>query len=108
MGQLRLVTSKTGRSQFIPLRAALRDYLATLEDGEDPRACLIPRAVAAVDANGGKTGTLSNQFANILAAAGLRGENLRWLARMASDARRSTPAPGSGTGRPVTSWIHGR
>jgi len=73
-GQLRLVTVKTGRSQFIPLHTALRDYLAGLDAGDNPRACLFPRAAAAVDASGGKTGTLSNQFANILAAAGLRGK----------------------------------
>lgn len=71
-GQLRLVTGKTGRSQFIPLHTALRDYLAGLEVSDNPQAFLFPRAAAAVAATGGKTGTLSNQFANILAAAGLR------------------------------------
>lgn len=37
-GLLRLITGKTGRSQFIPLHTALRDYLATLDAGDDPRA----------------------------------------------------------------------
>ena len=74
LGQLRLVTVKTGRSQFIPLHVALREYLSGLPTGDDPRASLFPRAAAAVEASGGKTSTLSNQFANILAAAGLRGK----------------------------------
>ena len=73
-GQLRLVTSKTGRSQFIPLHQALRDYLAVLDAGDDPRAFLFPRAAAVATAAGGKMGTLSNQFAAILRAAGLRGK----------------------------------
>lgn len=71
-GQLTLITSKTGRSQFIPLHAVLRDYLVGLNAGDDPQAPLFPNAEAAVMAAGGQAGTLSNRFANILAAAGLR------------------------------------
>ena len=73
-GELRLVTGKTGRSQFIPLHTSLRDYLATINAGDDPRASLFPRAAAAVAGAGGRVVTLSNQFAEILAAAGLRGK----------------------------------
>jgi len=84
-GQLRLVTGKTGRSQFIPLHAALRDYLAGVDAGDNSQACLFPRAAAAVEAGGGKTGTLSNQFANILAAAGLRGKASHEARRVGRD-----------------------
>ena len=73
-GELRMVTGKTGRSQFIPLHAALRDYIAALDAGDNPRASLFPRAAAAVAAAGGRVVTLSNQFAEILASAGLRGK----------------------------------
>jgi integrase len=71
-GVLRLVTGKTHRSQSIPLHSALREYLLELNAGTHPSTALFPRAAAAVAAAGGKTGTLSNQFANVLAAAGLR------------------------------------
>ncbi len=69
--ELRLVTSKTGKRLIIPLAPALGHLLSKAASSDDPRAPLHPRAHAIVMAQG-KSGHLSNQFADLLAEAGLR------------------------------------
>jgi integrase len=65
--ELAFVTQKTGRRMRIPLAKQLRRYiLKQLPAGEDPRQPLFPRAF-----NTKRTGTLSNQFYDIMADAGL-------------------------------------
>jgi integrase len=69
-GELRLVTGKTGRRQIMPLAAPLVRWLESASTGNEPEAPLFPGANA-IMVRQGRAGGLSNQFACILAAAGL-------------------------------------
>ncbi len=69
--EIRLTTRKTGRRQNLPLAPPLRDHLATLIAGDDPRAPLHPKAAALVS-RVGRSSSLSRKFAELLTAAGLR------------------------------------
>ncbi len=70
-GEIRLVTGKTGRRIFLPLAPPLRKHLESLPAGDVPDAPLHPRAFAVV-VREGRCGSLSNQFGDLLAQAGLR------------------------------------
>lgn len=70
-GELRLETRKTGRRMILPLAAPLRKHIESLPVGDKPDMPLHPRAFAIV-AREKKSGSLSNQFADLLAQAGLR------------------------------------
>ena len=65
-GELAFTTQKTGRRSVLPLMRPLADYLETLKVFDNPGAFVFPKA-----ANVGRTGTLSNQFRDILVEAGL-------------------------------------
>lgn len=69
--ELHFTTAKTGRSMNIPLAVPLQKHLDSLPKAQKPTAPLHPNAYATVT-KVGKTTTLSNQFADILANAGLR------------------------------------
>jgi Site-specific recombinase XerD len=69
--ELRIVTRKTNKRLIIPLAPALARVFETMASGDDPDAPLHPRAHAIVMAKG-RSGHLSNQFADLLAQAGLR------------------------------------
>ena len=68
--ELFLTTQKTGRLQTLPLAKALIGYLEALPVTDKPDAPLFPECHASLERTG-KTSTLSNQFYNILASAGL-------------------------------------
>ncbi len=68
---VRFVTQKTGKRVQQELNELLLRHVLTLPAGDDPDAPVHPRAFGIL-ARSGKTGGLSNQFADILAAAGLR------------------------------------
>jgi len=68
--EIRFVTSKTARQQIIPLAAPLRKQIETLPAGDDSKQPLHPRAFVSV-AKSGKVGTLSRQFYELMASAGL-------------------------------------
>ena len=80
---LRLVTSKTGRQQIIPLIGPLRRHIETLPAGDDPRQPIHARAFASVEKSG-KVGTLSRQFYELMARSGL----------VAPKTHRATPGAG--------------
>jgi integrase len=65
-GEIGFTTRKTGRRIVLPLMQPLTDYLASLPASENPNAFIFPRA-----ATSKRTGSLSNQFREILADAGL-------------------------------------
>src|SRR5204863_9649088 len=65
-GEIAFTTRKTGRRIVLPLVQPLSDYLTALPAGDNPNAFIFPRAASAT-----RTGTLSNQFREILVAAGL-------------------------------------
>jgi integrase len=70
-GEIRLVTSKTGKRLIIPLATPLLRHLESMGSSDNPRAPLHPRA-AEIIRREGKSSTLSRQFAELLSTAGLR------------------------------------
>lgn len=72
-GQVRLITQKTGAVLLIPMAPRLREHIESLPapDARPELSPLHPRACALLEKSG-KSGTLSNQFADVLALAGLR------------------------------------
>jgi integrase len=70
-GELRLQTHKTSKRLIIPLAPPLLQHLETLPSSDNPRQPLHPRAFAFLKKEG-RTATISNQFTEILALAGLR------------------------------------
>ncbi len=67
--EVRLITQKTKREMKIPLHPVLQDYFLSLSAPDDLDAPVFPRAATTAAV---RVGTLSNQFADILAAAGLQ------------------------------------
>jgi integrase len=65
-GEIAFTTRKTGRRIVLPLVQPLADYLASLPASDNPKAFIFPRAASAK-----RTASLSNQFRDILVAAGL-------------------------------------
>jgi integrase len=65
-GEIAFTAKKTGRRIVLPLMQPLSDYLASLPASDNPNAYIFPRAASAK-----RTGTLSNQFRDILVDAGL-------------------------------------
>jgi integrase len=65
-GEIAFTTRKTGRRVVLPLVQPLSDYLASLPTGDEPNAYIFPNAASAK-----RTGSLSNQFREILSDAGL-------------------------------------
>jgi integrase len=70
-GIIELTARKTSRMMSIPLAPALRKHVECMTLGDDSLSPLHPKAFEIVDKQG-KSGHLSNQFAAILAKAGLR------------------------------------
>jgi integrase len=68
--ELRLATSKTGRWQIIPIAPPLRRHIESLPTGDDLCHPLHPLAYRAVFKSQ-KVGTLSRQFTELMACAGL-------------------------------------
>lgn len=68
--EIRLLTSKTGRRQIIPLAPTLRQHIESLPAGDDPVQPIHPRAFNSVTRSG-KVGMLSRQFHELMAKAGL-------------------------------------
>ena len=68
--EIRLVTRKTHKRLSIPIAAPLRTHLDSLPNADKPGTWLHPKAAATV-AKQKRSGTLSNQFADLFAQAGL-------------------------------------
>ena len=68
--EIRLRTGKTGRQQIIPLAPPLRKYIETFEGHEPLHGPIHPSALASVTKSG-RVGTLSRQFYELMAKAGL-------------------------------------
>jgi integrase len=64
--EIAFTAKKTGRRIVLPLMQPLSDYLASLPASDNPNAFIFPRAASAK-----RTGSLSNQFREILADSGL-------------------------------------
>ena len=73
--EIAFTAKKTGRRIVLPLVQPLVDYLSALPTNDDPNAYIFPRA-----ASQKRTGSLSNQFRDILVDAGLVPPVKRWHA----------------------------
>jgi integrase len=69
--EIRLTSQKTGRPLLIPIATPLRDHILGLPAPDNPKAPVHPTAYRILRTHG-RVATLSNQFAEILVAAGLR------------------------------------
>jgi integrase len=70
-GELRFSTRKTEKTMILPLARPLRKCIESLSAPGDPSAPVHPKAFDLLERHY-NTGNLSNQFADLLAAAGLR------------------------------------
>ena len=70
-GELRLVTSKTGKTIIQPLAGPLKAHVESLAVSDNPNQPIHPRAHDTLNRQG-KAGGLSNAFASLLVQAGLR------------------------------------
>ena len=68
---IRLVTGKTNKRLTIPIAPPLRDHIESLPFPDESRVPIHPRAYQTIT-NTGRVVTLSQQFAELLAQAGLR------------------------------------
>lgn len=68
--EISLSTGKTGRRQIIPLVGAWKKWLMD-NAGDEPAGAVFPEAHRLVANAGGRTGTLSNQFYEIMVSAGI-------------------------------------
>ena len=71
-GEIRLITRKTHKTKVLPIAAPLRRHIEALPASDDPAEPLHPMAFKIVMEQEGKSGHLSNRFADLLADAGLR------------------------------------
>jgi integrase len=70
--EIALTTRKTGRRVLIPIAAPLLEYLLAVPTSDDPKEFVFPRAAAQLARSKAEhIGGLSNQFHDILVAAGL-------------------------------------
>ena len=74
--ELRFVTGKTGRRMAIPLASPLLAHLQTMPTSDDPSAPLFPEAFALASKESG-IGQLSQQFYEVLVAAGMAKERTK-------------------------------
>jgi integrase len=87
--QVRLTTSKTGRVLIIPMAEPLKRHVESLKVSDDPLSRIHPRAWTIVEGQG-KSGNLSNQFADLLAQAGLRKRKSHKSANIGRSARQAS------------------
>jgi integrase len=70
--EIRMTTRKTGKTLLLPIAQPLREHLLAKATSDNPRSPVHLRAYAIIHAQNGRVGTLSNQFTELLVAAGLR------------------------------------
>jgi integrase len=105
-GEMRLVTRKTGRTMVIPLAVPLRAHIDSLLTDDTPDAPLHPRAFRFLTQIG-KATTLSNQFADLLAQAGLRAKHIHRSRGTGRSGRREVnPLSFHSLRRTATTWLH--
>lgn len=69
-GEISFASAKTDRPMIIPLAGAWKTWLMN-HAGDDPNGDVFPDAAGSVQRSQGRTANLSNQFRDIMAAAGL-------------------------------------
>jgi integrase len=104
--EVRLVTRKTGRTMVIPIAVPLRAHIDSLLTDDTADAPLHPRAFRFLTQIG-KATTLSNQFADLLAQAGLRTKHIHQSRGIGRSGRREVnPLSFHSLRRTATTWLH--
>jgi integrase len=72
--EIRFIARKTGKTMLLPIAETLRQHLVASANSDDPAAPLHPRAYKRLrrQKGHGRVSTLSQDFGDLLAAAGLR------------------------------------
>jgi integrase len=105
-GEVRLITRKTGRTMVIPIAVPLGTHIESLLTDDTPNAPLHPRAFRFLTQIG-KATTLSNQFADLLAQAGLRAKHIHQSRGTGRSGRREVnPLSFHSLRRTATTWLH--
>jgi integrase len=105
-GELRLATRKTGKVLILPLAGPLLANIEKLPTSDDPHAPIHPRAYAILQREG-RSSSLSNQFADLLADAGLRERKSHQQAEGRSlDRRTVEPLSFHSLRRTATTFMH--
>jgi len=69
--EIRLRSRKTAKRILVPIAKPLREHIETLRASDHPGSPIHPKAFATINRQG-RSGNLSNQFADLLAEVGLR------------------------------------
>jgi integrase len=85
-GEVSIRTAKTGRLVRIPLASPLLAHLERMPAGDDPKAFIHPRAAKLARV---RTGSISNQFSELLASIGITGARTHGKAGNGRAARRA-------------------
>jgi len=105
-GELRLATRRTGKVLILPLAAPLLANIKKLPSSDDPHSPLHPKAYAILQKEG-KSSSLSNQFADLLARAGLREKKSHKKSKDRSLSRRTVePLSFHSLRRSATTFMH--
>jgi integrase len=106
--EIRMITGKTGRTMVIPIAEPLRAHIDSLPASDcAPDAPLHPRAYAVLARSGGRSGVLSQHFADLLAQAGLRQHQPHRARSGGRDRRRTVGALSfHSLRRTATTWLH--
>jgi integrase len=88
--QMRFITAKTGRVMILPLAPALAKHVLGLPSSEHPATPLHPRAYEIVKRER-RSGSLSNQFSDLLAQAGLSEKKTHGKTGVGRTSRRRPP-----------------
>ena len=103
---MRLQTRKTSKRLIIPLAPPLLKHLLALPSSDSPTQPLHPRAFALLQKEG-RTATISNQFTELLALAGLRPHKGRQSTGKGRDAaREQSPLSFHSLRRTATTLLH--
>jgi integrase len=70
--EIALTTRKTGKRLLVPIAAPLHEHILSLPASDNPRSPVHPHAFDTIHSQGGRVGTLSNEFSELLVSAGLR------------------------------------
>jgi integrase len=70
-GEIRPVTRKRDKTILIPIAGPLQNHILSLPTSDDPKSPIRPEAYRII-AREGRSAAISNQFADMLAAVGLR------------------------------------
>jgi integrase len=105
-GQIRFVAAKTHRTMILPMAPALAKHVLSLPTSDNPEAPLHPRAYEIVKREG-RSGSLSNQFSDLLAQVGLREKKTHHKILNGRSARRhSTGLSFHSLRHTATSFLH--